>query len=97
MKILYENKNHSELNVIQHSDTELTGSGIKTTDVGVGFLVGIECAQVVKEIFLDDQLLNQLYIMMQNRQRQDHPAANCNPGLCPICAKNYPDIAKAHQ
>jgi len=94
MKLLYENPNHSELNVVQHSVTELEGAGIKTKDVGVGFLVNITMPGG-HEIFLDDTLLNQMYIMMQNRQRANHPAANCFPPLCPVCNKHYPDIVEA--
>lgn len=96
MKILHENKYHPDLNVVQISDVELTGSGIVAKDCGVGFFVNITMPGG-HEIFLDDTLLNQMYIMMQKRQAADHPGAQCNPALCPICLKNYPDIAKAAQ
>jgi len=65
MTTVYENKNNPELSIVKLDDKTLQDGGITVTDVGVGFLAK---AWNGKEVYIDDEMVKQMVIMMQNRK-----------------------------
>lgn len=57
------------MNTMQTSETTLQDGFIKATDIGCGFLV---TAANGKEVYIDDEMLKQMYLMMEKRNETLH-------------------------